>query len=50
MPMPKVSAMSSIVHRLGPSVAWRAKRCAIAMPMVPIEGVYQFCRLCIRCK
>jgi hypothetical protein len=23
------------------SVAWRAKRCAIAMPMVPIEGVYQ---------
>jgi hypothetical protein len=41
LPMPKVSAMSSIVHRLGPSVAWRAKRCAIAMPMVPIEGVYQ---------
>ncbi len=37
--MPKVSAMSSIVHRLGPSVAWRAKRCAFDDRVVPgVDG------------
>ena len=39
--MPNVRAMSSTVQQLGPVVAWRAKRCAIAMPIVPTDGVYQ---------